>query len=405
MKRNLFAFAAAISMTAALFSGCASASPAPAPSAPAAPAASAAPSQAPAETAPASKAPEGKPTELVISTFGLNEDALRASLLEPFEKEHNVKIVLEVGNNAERLAKLKNNPNSNIDLMYLAEGFAKEGADAGLFDKLDYSKIPNAQKLNDKAKRFVEEGYGPAYTQNSVQIIYNPKLVGKEITSWADLWDANLKDSVAIPDISLTYGPAMLYIAGIKAGKPVGDDKGEAAFAALEELKPNLLKSYTKSSELTNMFSTGEIMVGVGADFVFGNIKKAAPDVEMVIPTEGAFLNFNTINIVSSSKNKDLAYEFINYHLSTEAQTRTAEAIQDSPVNVDVKLADNVAATLTIGKVVETANTVDFNVVTENMKTWVDKWNNVVNKKRIVSKLISHIFRISHGSSGILKIY
>ena len=78
--------------------------------------------------------------QLVISTWGLNEDLLWENVFKPFEEAHGVKIVLDIGNNSERLTKMQNNPNSNIDITYLAESFAQQGIDAGIFEELDYSK-------------------------------------------------------------------------------------------------------------------------------------------------------------------------------------------------------------------------------------------------------------------------
>lgn len=322
----------------------------------------------------------GSQKELVISTFGLNEDKIKESLIKPFEESHNVKITLEVGDNSDRLTKLKNNPNSNVDIMYLAETFAQQGIDAGLFEKLDYSKIPNAEKVNTAAKKFVDAGYGPAYTQNSIYIMYDPTTTGKEITSWSDLWDSSLAKKVAIPDITTTFGPATLYLAGQKEGTSVDQDNGAAGFKGLEALKPNILKTYTKSSDLTNLFASGEISAAVGADFVYGSVKKAAPNVKLVEPKEGVFLNFNTININKNSKNKDLAYEFINYALSAETQERNAKQLQESPVNVDAKISDEVSSELTYGKVLDHANTVNDTIINNQMKDWVDKWNRLLNQ-------------------------
>ena len=53
--------------------------------------------------------------KLVISTWGLSEDLLKENIFTPFEEKYGVDVVLEVGNNSERLTKLQNNPNSNID--------------------------------------------------------------------------------------------------------------------------------------------------------------------------------------------------------------------------------------------------------------------------------------------------
>lgn len=354
MKKRFLSVVLAATITSVLFAGCASNK--------------------------SSNSADSGQKQLVISTFGLNEDKIKESLVKPFEESHNVKITLEVGDNSERLTKLKNNPNSNVDIMYLAEAFSQQGIDDGLFEKLDYSKIQNAQKVNTAAKKFVDAGYGPAYTQNSIYIMYDPKAVGKEITSWSDLWDSSLAKKVAIPDISTTFGPATLYLASQKEGISLDKDNGEAGFKGLEELKPNILKTYTKSSDLTNLFSSGEIVAAVGADFVYGSVKKAAPNVKLVAPKEGVYLNFNTININKNSKNKDLAYEFIDYALSKETQERNAKELQESPVNVDAKLSDDVASELTYGSVLDHANTVDDEVINKQLKNWIDKWNKLLNQ-------------------------
>ena len=316
--------------------------------------------------------------KLVISTWGLNEDLLKQNVFKPFEEKNNVKIVLETGNNSERLTKLKNNPNSEVDLMYLAESFSEQGATDGIFEKIDLSKIPNAAKLNSKAKALADNGYNVPYTLNRIAIAYNPTKVNFEIKSWKDLWRPELKGKIAIPDITTTFGPAMVFAAAEKAR--TGKENMDAAFKALEALKPNVVKTYSKSSDLTNMFASGEIVAAPTADFVYGNISKATPEVKYINPEEGAFLNFNTISINKNSKNKDLALEFINYALSEEVQTRTAKALGESPVNVDVKLTAEESKNLTYGDTIEKSNTLDYKFVNPLMKDWIDKWNRILNQ-------------------------
>lgn len=323
---------------------------------------------------------EGKSSnkKLVISTWGLNEDVLKETVFEPFEEEYGVEIVLEVGNNSERLTKMKNNPNSQIDITYLAESFAEQGIEAGIFEELDYSKIPNAEKLNSKAQATVERGFGPAYTLNSIGIVVDPSA-GIEINSWEDLWKHELVNKIAIPDITTTNGPAIVEIAAEKAGVDVQTDNGEAAFKELEALKPNIVKTYSKSSDLANMFASGEIVAAIAADFAYGNIAKAKPEVTYVVPESGTYLNFNTININKNSKNKELAYEFINYALSTEVQERTAKALSESPVNTEVELTEEETTNLTYGSVVDNAKTIDFKFVNTLMDEWVNTWNRIMN--------------------------
>lgn len=321
---------------------------------------------------------ESSNKKLVISTWGLNEDVLKETVFDPFAKEHGVEIVLEVGNNSERLTKMKNNPNSAIDITYLAESFAEQGIDSGIFEELDYSKIPNNKNINAKAQTTVERGFGPAYTLNSIGIVVDPSA-GIEISSWEDLWKPELANKIAIPDITTTNGPAIVQIAAEKAGVSVENDKGQAAFKELEALKPNIVKTYSKSSDLANMFASGEIVAAIAADFAYGNIAKAKPEVKYVVPESGTYLNFNTININKNSKNKDLAYEFVNYVLSKEVQERTAKALSESPINTQVELTKEEATGLTYGAIVDNAKTIDFKFVNTVIDEWVNTWNRIMN--------------------------
>lgn len=326
----------------------------------------------------ASKTSEGAKKQLVISTWGLSEDLLNENVFTPFEEKYGVDVVLEVGNNSERLTKLQNNPNSNVDLIYLAESFAEQGIEKNLFEKIDYSKVPNAKNLNEKAQTTVERGFGPAYTLNSIGIAVDPSA-GIEIKSFEDLWKPELAGKIAIPDITTTNGPAILAMAAQKAGVTLESDNGAAAFKELEALKPNVVKTYSKSSDLANMFSSGEIKAAVVADFAYSTIAKAKPEVTYIVPNKGTYLNFNTININKNSKNKDLAYEFINYALSQEVELKTAKALNESPVNTKVQLNEEEAKNLTYGPVVENAKVLDFKYINSQMSTWIDSWNRIMN--------------------------
>lgn len=319
----------------------------------------------------------GEKRTLVISHFGLSEDKQWELILKPFEEKFNAEVVLEVGNNAERLTKIKSNPNTDVDVIFLAQSFAQQGWDDGVFEKLDYSKIPNSEFLNEKIKFLVEEGQGPGYAVNRSGIIYNKAAIDFEITSYKDLWRPELEGKIAIPQITTTFGPAMMYAAAAKAGVDFATDDGEAAFKALEELKPNIVKVYDKSSDLMNLMETGEIVAAVGADFAYSRMA-SNPDIVFVDPVEGSYLNFNTVNIVKSSDQKDLAYEFINYLISEETQLRATE-IPDAPINTNVELPEEVSKNMTYGEDINNSNIMDFQVINALMDKWVDQWNRTLN--------------------------
>ena len=317
---------------------------------------------------------------LVISNWGFSEDALIENIFRPFEEAHNVNIVLDTGNNSERLIQVRTNPNHGVDLIYLAQGFAQEGFDEGLFKELDYSRIPNAEFMNEQANFLKEQGQGPAYTVNRMGIIYNPEAIDFEINSFADLWRPELEGKISIPEITTTFGPAMLFAASDYAGVDITEDNGDAAFEALEELNPNIVNTYSRSSDLVNMMASGEIVAAVAAEFAFGAVVESTPSAQFIDPSEGAYLNFNTINIVEGSENEDLAYEFIDYLLSEEVQHRAALNVPDSPINTQVELTEEEARFLTYQDQITNANVIDFTFVNEQLAEWVDRWNRTLNQ-------------------------
>lgn len=319
-----------------------------------------------------------EPTEFVVSTWGYNEDKLRKNIFKPFEKANNVKIILEVGNNADRLNKVRASENSKIDVIFLANSFAIQGVSEGLFEEINRDNIPNVNQIYDLAKAPLGEKYGPAYTLNRTGIVYDSDMVDKKVESWKDLWDKGFESNASIPEITTTAGPSMVIMAGNTVDADALENSN-AAFEALGKLKPNLVKTYGRSSEVVNMFAQGEIVVAAVQDFAFGRIKDAVPTAEWVNPQEGAFANLNTINIVKGTKNKELAEKFIDWCLSEEVQRANAIDKVDSPINVNVELSEEEAKGLTYGKeLIDSLKVVDWVKVNELKTEWIDRWNREV---------------------------
>jgi len=311
--------------------------------------------------------------ELVISTWGFSEDFLQASVFEPFEKEHNVKIVLETGNNAERLNKIRQG-STDVDVIYLSDYYAQQGIDAGLFDTIDHSQIPNIDNIYDIAKAPNGEQYGPAYTVAQLGIAYNPDMVSGEVKSWSDLWKPEFSGNLTMPAITATAGPMMVDAASRTAGNETFNE--DAAFGQLKKLNESVVKYYSQTSEYVNMMGQGEIAGGPIMEMYFKDIQAAVPNAKFVSPSDGGYAVINTVNVVKNSNQKELAEEFINWQLSKEVQEASAKARVDSPVNTDVVLTDEEAQGLTYGAdVIKGLRQLDMKFVNENMPVWTDRWN------------------------------
>ena len=317
----------------------------------------------------------GEKRTLVISTWGYNEDLLWKNIYQPFEKKYDVKIVLEHGNNADRLNKIRLRQNGGVDLIYLAESFTAEAIKEGLFQEINRDNIPNLTNIYQIARAPFGEKYGPAYTIGRYGIIYDADATEQPVTSWFDLWREEFERAASIPDINTTSGPNILLMAAEKAGVSIKDDQ-DRAFAELKKMEPNLVKMYSRSSDLANMFAQGEVVIAAAQDFAYSRIKKAVLGAKWVDPVEGAFANLNSINIVKGSRNKDLAEKFINFVLSEEVQKALALDKVDSPVNINVVLSEEEAAGLTYGqKLIKNLIKVDWQYINSVKKNWINRWN------------------------------
>lgn len=313
---------------------------------------------------------------LTISMWGFNGDKLEAFLFKPFKEKYNVDIVLEAGNAADRLNKVKIRK-GGVDLIYLSDVFSQVGIEDGLFEKIDGAKVPNIKELYPVAQAPQGEGYGPGYTVGRYGVIYDSAKVSAPVAAWADLWRDDLKKRVTIPGFTTTAGPLTVLVAAARKGVDAYA-KTDAAFASLAELKPNIVKTYNTGSELVNLFSTGEVAAAAAQDFTFAQVKAAVPTARWAELSDGAFVTFNTVNIVKGTKNKDLAEAFINWHLSAEVQKKLAVEGTDAPGNPRADLTPEQAAPWTYGEAtIKALRKVDYAKLNEAKADWSDRWNDV----------------------------
>ena len=319
-------------------------------------------------------------TSMILSTFALNQDIVESVVMAPFESQYGLDVTLDVGTASERLTKLLGGAAGAVDAVELSQNNAASGKKEGIFLEITKEDVPNIAHLTEGAMEIFEAGLGVPYAVNSVGIVYNPEGIGRELTGWEDLWSEDLAGKIAIPDISTTFGPAVLYIASDYAGVPIESDKGEAAFGALAELSPNIVKTYSKSSDLANMFQSGEIEAAILADFAYGIVSAAAPEAVYFVPESGTYANYNTINVLADAQHKDAALAYINWRISKDLELLTAEAFNEAPVNKEVMLSEEVAAYKTYGDIAARAKNTDTAFINENLEDWVGRWNEIVNQ-------------------------
>lgn len=326
------------------------------------------------EAADASAAQGFAGQTLTISTFSFNAELLQKNIYDPFMEQTGAKLVVETGKNAERVTKIEESP-ENYDVVVISDSFAAQLGNDGILGNIDRSKIANLDSIYDVAKAPMGEEYGPAYTFNRLGIVYDPSMIDVEIKSFADLWNPELKDCIAVPDITTTSGVLFYYATAAAFGLTPGQDD-DAIFAKLEELKPNVVKTWTSANDTITMLNQGEASVAALLDYSYTTAKQANPDYVWVSPSEGNFACFNMLNITKDCKNKELAEAFINFYLSKDVQLADALDGVDAPVNTEVELTEEQAANFTYGQeMVDSLVLPDWSLITEKKADWINRWN------------------------------
>ena len=197
------------------------------------------------------------------------------------------------------------------------------------------------------------------------------------ITSWKELWDAKyngVRGGYVIPVNSL--GQAFVMMCGTLFGR--GESDLDAAYAALEKLKPIKLVDFTGAME--KLFLSGEVCLGVIHDSGIYRYEGQNQPIDFVTPAEGVLSLEQVLTITPGSKVKELANAYVNYMLRPEVQKRLAETVWYSPANKKVKLdAEYDAKLLTTPEKVSKLIQVDW------------KWYNA--QKDEIDQRVNRIFR------------
>ncbi len=313
---------------------------------------------------------------LTVSVYAFAQDAFAEILYRPFEAACGCRVVVETGNSVERLSKLEaNSANPVVDMAVLSAHDGLAAARKGLTQPIDVSRVPNHAKLYDLAKDPLGGLMGVGYTFYATSIVYRPDKV--TVTSWGDLLSPELAGNVAFPDVTTNQGPPALYM----LGKALGDDDYdfETPMAALGENVDDIVTFYVRSSQLTQLMQQEEIWAAPIGRFAWGGFQNLGVPVAWAEPVEGQSGGLNVMVLTAGGGNEDLALQFMDFWLSTEVQTKLAEALIDSPANAEVVVSDEVAGNLTYGAdTVRQLHLIPAEAFLDRRDGWLEQWNGTV---------------------------
>jgi len=312
---------------------------------------------------------------IVVSTFPFGVEEFQEAIFNPFTEATGIEVVVETGSNADRLSKLQlAGGDPGIDVMLISDYYAALGQEDDLFQEFDATDVPNLDTIADFA---VEDAYvGPAYSYQLNGTLYNTdEVTADEASDWDLYGNPDYAGRLALPDIAVTAG--QLALSGVGEAYGDGPYDIDTALSTMAEWAPGILQFYSSSTEVTNLLTQGEI---VAADSLSGfatTLVASGEPVAWTAPAEGRFMATNRAMIPAGAENVEGAYEFIDYLLSVEAQTASAEIVGDLPVNLEATIPASivdVVGDIATDPIAAGYSTLDPTELVSTRNEWVDRF-------------------------------
>jgi len=290
--------------------------------------------------------------ERVVNVYNWS-DYIDPAVLEQFTRETGIKVRYDTFDSNETLETKLLAGNSGYDVVVPTGYFLERQIKAGVFRKLDKSKLPNLDNVWPAiAERLAAFDPGNQYAVNymwgTTGVGYNVKAVRERLGEDAtiDSWEvifrpeisARFKDcGLYMLDSADDILPAALHFLGLDPNSTARADLERAA-DLVGKIRPFVRKFH--SSEYINALAGGEICLVVGWS---GDIKQAknraieaknGVEIGYVIPKEGAQMWFDNLAIPRDAPHPDAAHAFINFLLKAKVAAQNSNYVAYANGNV-----------------------------------------------------------------------
>jgi putrescine transport system substrate-binding protein len=280
-------------------------------------------------------------------------DYIDPSVLDAFTRETGIRVVYDMYDNNEIVETKLLAGKSGYDVVVPSGPFLSRLVRAGLFLKLDRSKLPNVRHIwpdiaaqlarHDPGNQFavnymwgttgiglnvakVRERLGPSAALNSWDLLLKPEV------------SAKLKDcGIHVLDAPEDILPGVLRYLGLNP-----DSKNEAdlrkAADALARVRGNIRTFH--SSEYLNALASGEICMAVGYSGDVLQARRGAEearngvDIQFIVPREGAQMWFDSMAIPADAANPAEAHAFIDFMLRPDVAARNSNLVSYASGNL-----------------------------------------------------------------------
>lgn len=264
-------------------------------------------------------------------------DYIDEALLEKFEAETGIDLIYDVFDSNEVLETKLLAGGSGYDVVVPTGTFLARQIQAGVFQPLDRSKLPNIDNMWDvieerTAQYDPENAYSINYMWGTTGIGVNvgkvQEILGADapIASLGLIFDPGNMEKLAACGVHFLDAPTEMIPAALTY---LGEDPDlkdaeslEKAEAALTAVRPYIQKFH--SSEYINALANGDICVAFGWSGDILQARDRAAEAENGVeiaynaPNEGALMWFDQMAIPADAPNPEAAHTFLNFIMDAQ---------------------------------------------------------------------------------------
>jgi putrescine transport system substrate-binding protein len=290
---------------------------------------------------PATPAAAMTDDEKVLNVYNWS-DYIDPTVVPAFEKEYGIKVNYDVFDSNEMVETKLLEGKTGYDIVVPSAPFMQRQIQAGVFQKLDKSLIPNLKNLDPVITQRLE--VNDPGNQYSVNYLWGTDGVGYNVDQIAQAMPNAPVDSLAMffdPNVTKNFqkcgvsvldapdemvGEVLIYL-GRDPNSEAPDDL-KAAEKVLLAIRPYI--RYVNSSKYIEDLANGELCLALGwsGDVEQARLRatEAGKDVRIKykLPKEGGLMFFDMLTIPADAPHPKNAHLFINYLLRPEVAAKNA---------------------------------------------------------------------------------
>ncbi|MFD7169835.1 polyamine ABC transporter substrate-binding protein [Streptomyces violascens] len=265
-----------------------------------------------------------------------DNDAAKRPSLDTFTKSTGISVTYteEINDNDEFFGKispaLMNHQETGRDLMVISDWMAARFVRLGWVQEMDRAKQPNVTRHLDPQLRTPAFDNGRLHSvpwQSGITgIAYNKKKLGREIQHVSDLWDPRLAGKVTLLS-GLDESFALLMQGnGVDITKWTAADFHRMCDQVEKLVAKKQIRRFT-GNDYTSDLNKGDVLACQAYSGDVFQLKADNPDIEFVVPEEGAELWAESMMIPNLARHKANAEALVDYYYDPQVAAELAASV------------------------------------------------------------------------------